>query len=145
MDTGIPNQAVAQASDCLATSRFCAPRLHGGQCPPHISAEDDTPRTSSKGNGPGWLSMCMGVSLHVYRGTVAGRRHPHHHLRWVSLELTPVDILPKPPASTRPWRVYHLQACHGPARVQLHLQASHEVRGPGKPPESCRTLPPEGE
>lgn len=59
--------------------------------------------------------------------------HIRHDFTWVSLKLTPVDILPKPKASTRPWRVHHLQTCHGPPGAQLHLQASCEIGGPGKP------------
>lgn len=31
-----------------------------------------------------------------------------------------------------PWRVHHLQTCHGPPGTQLDLQASCEVRGPGE-------------
>lgn len=74
-----------------------------------------------------------GVNLHACGSAVVDLGHHCHDLTWVFLELTPVDILPKPTASTRPWRVYHLQACHGPPGAQLHLQASREIRGPGKP------------
>lgn len=59
--------------------------------------------------------------------------HIYQDVTWVSPKLTPVDILPKPTASKRPWRVHHLQTCHGPPGTQLHLQASCEIRGPGKP------------
>lgn len=71
--------------------------------------------------------------VHVCHGAMVGLGHPHHALIGVSLTLTLVDILPKPTASTRPWRVHYLQARHGPPGAQLHLQASCEIRGPGKP------------
>lgn len=59
--------------------------------------------------------------------------HIPYDITWVSPKLIPVDILPKPTASSRPWRVHHLQTRHGPPGTQLCLQACCEVRGPGKP------------
>lgn len=71
--------------------------------------------------------------LHVCSSITAIPGRIYQDITWVSLKLTPVDILPKPTASKRPWRVHHLQTCHGPPGTQLYLQASCEIRGPGKP------------
>lgn len=82
---------------------------------------------------PNRAGSVHGSDLHVCRSTMAVPGHIYQDVTWVSLTLTPVDILPKPTASKRPWRVHHLQTCHGPPGAQLHLQTSCEIRGPGKP------------
>lgn len=82
---------------------------------------------------PNWAGSVHGSDLHVCRSTMTISDHIYQDITWVSLKLTPVDILPKPSASKRPWRVHHLQTCHGPPGTQLHLQTSCEIRGPGKP------------
>lgn len=79
------------------------------------------------GSACAWCEFTCVAECHGWPGP------PRHELTWLSITLTPVDILPKPTASTRPWRVHHLQACHGPAGAQLHLQDTCEIRGPGKP------------
>lgn len=82
---------------------------------------------------PNRAGSVHGSDLHVCRSTMAVPGYIYQDVTWVSLTLTPVDILPKPTASKRPWRVHHLQTCHGPPGAQLHLQTSCEIRGPGKP------------
>lgn len=76
------------------------------------------------GSACAWCEFACVAECHGWPGP------PRHELTWLSIKLTPVDILPKPTASTRPWRVHHLQACHGPAGAQLHLQDTCEIRGP---------------
>lgn len=93
--------------------------------------EKSLPRPLSE--QPNRAGSVHGSDLHVCRSTTAIPGHIYQDVTWVSLKLTPVDILPKPTASKRPWRVHHLQTCHGPPGTQLHLQASCEIRGPGKP------------
>lgn len=75
------------------------------------------------------LAHVHGSDLHVCKHTMAIPGHIPYDATWVSPKLTPVDILPKPTASTRPWRVHHLQTRHGPPGTQLRLQACCEVRG----------------
>lgn len=107
-------------------------RAHCGQQIAHLSAEDQTPGPLA-GERTRLAQHVHGVNLHVCQSAAVDLGHARHDLIWVSLKITSVDILPKSTASTRPWRVHHLQACHGPPGVQLHLQASCEIRGPGKP------------
>lgn len=73
------------------------------------------------------LALVHGSDLHVCRSVLAVPDQTLLDFTLVSLKLTPVDILPKPTASTGPWRVHHLQTCHGPSGTQLHLQASCEI------------------
>lgn len=107
---------------------------HTGQWTSCLSAENHTPSTSNRVNEPGGLTHA--VNLHVRPSALVSLGHSRHDFTRVSLKLTLVDILPKPSASTRPWRVYYLQTGHGPPGVQLHLQASCEIGGPGKRPGS---------
>lgn len=93
-----------------------------------------TPRAPPTVNEPGGLTLA--VNLHVCPSAPVSLGHSHHDFTRVSLKLTLVDILPKPSASTRPWRVHYLQTGHGPPGVQLHLQAGCEIGGPGKRPGS---------
>lgn len=107
-------------------------RAHCSQQIARLPAEDQTPGPLA-GERTRLAQHVHGVNLYACPSAVVDLGHDRHDLTWVSLKLTSVDILPKSPASSRPWRVHHLQACHGPPGVQLHLQASSEIRGPGKP------------
>lgn len=119
-----PNSALAQVPDFVEPpSSFCGLKTHRG----HgllVSLLKITPLAPPTGRLNQGVSLCMAW---ICMCGVVGLGHSRHALMWASLTLTLVDILPKPTASTRPWRVYYLQTRHGPPGVQLHLQASCEI------------------